>query len=270
MKKKIALCAVLAAAGYAAAATATLDSKDTGVNHYYRPTEVGNQAWTDAGMTFNLDIVDDGWGGTAWGGFTYSDVNDTTTAGFGNQFAVYGDGKDRSGSGVYGIGYIDAWNGINPTVSFASAVAVNGFYVNNTTYAALDMLTGSSFSKKFGGVSGNDEDWFKLTVQGFDAGSSSLGSVDFYLADYRFADNGQDYILNDWTFVDLSGLGSDVSSLKFSLSSSDTGGLGMNTPSYFAIDDMQAVPEPASVLLIMIGGLGITGYRRLRASYGIR
>jgi hypothetical protein len=159
---------------------------------------------------------------------------------------------------------------VPPAVSFASAVTVNGFYVNNTTYAALDMLNGSGFSKKFGGVSGNDEDWFKLTVQGFDAGSSNLGSVDFYLADYRFADNGQDYILNDWTFVDLNGLGDNVSSLQFSLSSSDNGGWGMNTPSYFAIDDMQAIPEPASVMLIMLGGLGITGYRRLRASYGIR
>ncbi len=41
---------------------------------------------------------------------------------------------------------------------------------------------------------------------------------------------------------------------------------------YFADPDgiYKAIPEPASVLLILLGGLGITGYRRLRASYGIQ
>jgi hypothetical protein len=267
MKKTIALCAVLTAAGYAAAATATFDTKDTSPSGYYKPGTGGDQSWSDNGITFSM--TEDLTYGYYWEGFAYSDVNDTVTSGSGNQYAVYGDGKDRSNNGVYTVGYTGFY-GVPPAVSFASAVTVNGFYVNNTTYAALDMLNGSGFSKKFGGVSGNDEDWFKLTVQGFDAGSSNLGSVDFYLADYRFADNGQDYILNDWTFVDLNGLGDNVSSLQFSLSSSDNGGWGMNTPSYFAIDDMQAIPEPASVMLIMLGGLGITGYRRLRASYGIR
>jgi hypothetical protein len=180
-------------------------------------------------------------------------VNDATTAGYGNQFAVYGNGKDYSGSGVYGIGYVDSYNMISPIVSFASAVTVNGFFVNNTTYVALDMREGSGFSKKFGGASGTDEDWFKLTIEGYDASNGSQGLVDFYLADYRFADNGQDYILADWTFVDLSSLNTNVSSLRFSLSSSDNGMFGMNTPAYFAIDNMQAVPEPASVLLFVLG-----------------
>ncbi|MFA6173089.1 MAG: DUF4465 domain-containing protein [Kiritimatiellales bacterium] len=269
MRKTTTLCALLtAAAGCVAASTATIDTKNTGVNHYYRPDTVGNHDWTDAGATFNLSVVDDGWGGTSWGGFTYSDVDDTATSGYGNQFAVYGSGKDYSGNGVYGIGYIDAWNAINPTVSFASAVTVNGFFANNTTYAALDMLNGSGFSKQF-----TTNDWFKLTIEGFDSGSASLGTVDFNLADfsgYTDGANRQDYIVTNWMWVDLTVLGNNVSSLKFSLSSSDSGAFGMNTPAYFAIDNVQAVPEPASVMLVMLGGLGIAGYRRLRAGYGMR
>jgi hypothetical protein len=268
MKKTTALCAVLAAAGCAAAATATLDSKDTGVNHYYRPDTIGNHAWTDAGMTFNLDVVDDGWGGTSWGGFTYSDVNDTVTEGYLNQFAAYGTGKDYSGSGVYGIGYIDSYNSITPTVSFASAVAVNGFYVNNTTYTALSMINGYYSAKQF-----TTGDWFKLSIEGFNSGAVSQGTVDFYLADfsgYTEGANRADYMVTDWTWVDLTGLGADISSVKFSLSSSDTGAWGMNTPSYFAIDNVQAVPEPASIALILLGGLGIAGFRRVRKSYGMQ
>jgi len=262
MKKSIALIALLGMiTSHAVAAVATFDSKNTGPNNYYRPTTDGNYDWTDNGMTFNMNVS---WSGSAWNGFTYSDVNDTSTAGSGNQYAAYGDGFDRSDSGVYGIGYVDTFGGVNPTISFASAQTVNGFYANNTTYAAIDMLNGSGFSKKFGGATGDDADWFKMTIEGFDAGSASQGTVDFYLADYRFADNGMDYIIDDWTFVDLSSLGANVSSVQFTLSSSDTGAWGMNTPSYFAIDEMQAVPEPASALLSILGGLSIFVYRRAK------
>jgi hypothetical protein len=48
-------------------------------------------------------------------------------------------------------------------VSFTSPtpVTVTGAYFTNTTYAALSMLSGDSFAKKFGGASGDDPDWFK-------------------------------------------------------------------------------------------------------------
>jgi hypothetical protein len=61
--------------------------------------------------------------------------------------------------------------------------------------------------------------------------------VEFYLADYRFADNRDDYILDTWQYVDLTSLGM-IKSLEFTLSSSDIGEWGMNTPAYFAIDTL--------------------------------
>jgi len=42
--------------------------------------------------------------------------------------------------------------------------------------------------------------------------------------------------VKDWEWVDLSGLGL-VDMIEFSLSSSDTGAYGMNTPAYFFIDN---------------------------------
>jgi hypothetical protein len=59
------------------------------------------------------------------------------------------------------------------------------------------------------------------------------------LADYRFADNTQDYIQKDWTTVSLTS-SETLGRLKFNLTSSDEGQWGMNTPAFFAIDDLSA------------------------------
>jgi len=65
----------------------------------------------------------------------------------------------------------------------------------------------------------------------------AIDSLDFYLADFRFADNTQDYILNEWSWFDLSSLG-NVNSIRFKFSSSDVSEWGMNTPAYFCMDDL--------------------------------
>jgi hypothetical protein len=161
---------------------------------------------------------------------------------------------------VYGIAYVDSYNSFYPTITFGAPTTVNRIFVNNTTYAALDMQNGSSFSKEF-----TTNDWFMLTIEGFDPGGNSLGTVDHYLADYTGYAEGDDknlYMDTDWTAVDLSVLGTDVSSLQFSLSSSDTNSYGMNTPAYFAIDQVETVPEPASVLLLVGGFGGLIWFRR--------
>ena len=82
----------------------------------------------------------------------------------------------------------------------------------------------------------NDTDWFKLTIWGYTGGNLTVDSVEFYLADYRFPNNSQDYIIKDWNWVDLISLGA-IDSLTFVLSSSDVGSFGMNTPAFFAIDN---------------------------------
>ena len=85
-------------------------------------------------------------------------------------------------------------------------------------------------------MTGADPDYFLLTIKGYHDGELVADSVDFYLADYRFDDNTQDYIVKDWTYVDLLSLG-PVDSLQFSLSSTDNGMFGMNTPAYFVMDN---------------------------------
>jgi hypothetical protein len=73
--------------------------------------------------------------------------------------------------------------------------------------------------------------------------------VDFYLADYRFTDNSEDYIVDEWTWVDLSSLGA-VDSLSFTLTSSDVGQFGMNTPAYFCMDNVFAADPMVSTIVV--------------------
>ena len=64
-----------------------------------------------------------------------------------------------------------------------------------------------------------------------------MGVVEFALADYRFEDSASDYIVDQWTRVDLSSL-VGARKLQFGLESSDVGEFGMNTPAYFALDQV--------------------------------
>lgn len=176
---------------------------------------------------------------TAWGapgfwseGFAYSNVVDSVTSGLGNMYAA----KAASGFGN-STNYVVAQNNtVIHLTGTAKNNTVKGFYVTNSTYAANSMRDGDAFAKKFGGASGNDADWFLLTVKGYINGNLTNDSVNFYLADYRFSNNAQDYIVKNWQWVDLTSLGA-VDSLMFTLNSSDVGQWGMNTPAFFCIDN---------------------------------
>ncbi len=187
----------------------------------------------------------------SWDGFSYSDITDTSTKGLDGQYnAITGAGQGNSAN--YAVGYYSSWASTPPTLTLSSARVLDGLYVTNNNYAYYSMLEGDAYSKKFGGDTGDDPDWFLLTITGKDASGQLTGVVNFYLADYRFADNSQDYIVDTWEWVDLSSLG-NVKALEFTLSSSDTGQWGMNTPAYFVIDTV--VPEPTTIVLTIISAI---------------
>lgn len=172
---------------------------------------------------------------SSWSGWALSATTDTETPGYTNQYSsISGSGYD--GSTTYASTYVAGNTQIKHTGS--DAVIFDGLYVNNSTYGALSMQTGDDFAKKFGGETGDDPDFFLLTVYKYlDGTLDEENTVEFYLADYRFEDNTQDYIVQEWTYLDLSTLGA-ADSLKFALSSSDNGDFGMNTPAYFCIDNV--------------------------------
>jgi hypothetical protein len=135
--------------------------------------------------------------------------------------------------------------------------------VNNLTYSYLSMRDGDGFAKKFGGVSGNDEDFFKLTIQGLSSSNALTGTVTFNLADFLGSNTT---IVNTWQTIDLTPLG-NATKLAFSLSSSDNDPtFGMNTPAAFAMDNLviTAVPEPTSIAGLFCFVAGVCCWRRQR------
>jgi hypothetical protein len=200
-----------------------------------------------------------------WLGWSLSNRTDSQTPGFGNQYSAFA-GGGFGGDGNYGVGFTHGATlpGVNidpDDTRIALPVGLEPFSmrVTNTTYAARSMLYGDVFAKRFGGPSGNDPDYFRLRVLGYDSAGELTGSVEFYLADYRFADNQEDYLVSDWREVDLSSLrGRGVRSLSFNLESSDTGFFGVNTPAYFALDDLLLSP-PKSVDPPLPGDANVDG-----------
>lgn len=172
----------------------------------------------------------------SWSGFAYSNKTDVTTPGYTNQYSAI-TGQGFYGSANYAVGD-DYGNAKVRLTGNASGKLVEGVYVTNATYAYLVMRDGDAIvgAKKFGGTSGNDEDWFKLTAKGWFNGMMKGGEVNFYLADFRASNNAQDYMVNTWEWMDLRPLG-NVDSIQFFLSSSDNGQWGMNTPAYFCLDN---------------------------------
>lgn len=172
---------------------------------------------------------------SSWSGWAISNTSDITTPGFLNQYsAITGMGNEASTN--YAVSFVLGESRI--ILNGDQSEKVDGLYLTNSTYAYLSIRDGDAFSKKFGGVDGSDPDFFLLTIKKYLDGQLSTDSIDFYLADYRFENSDEDYIVDEWTFVDLSSLG-QVDSLSFTLSSTDVGQFGMNTPAYFCIDDVQ-------------------------------
>jgi hypothetical protein len=251
----------------AGAAVATFDDLYLAPDSHWGGAGSGKTGFTNGDAYFPHND-----GTYSWDGFVYSNINDTTTASYTNNFAAI-TGTDYSGSGNYAVSYIPmdwgsgTYDPIPQTVSFGAVTGedynttISGAYFTNTTYAYLSMRDGDSVAKKFGGDTGDDPDYFKLIIKGIDELGNYTGTVDFYLADFRFADNSLDYIVDEWTWVDLTGLG-DVIGLEFSLDSSDAGDWGINTPMYFAMDNLNAVPIPGAVWMLGSGLIGLLGIRR--------
>jgi len=197
-----------------------------------------------------------------WSGWSISTMTDTTTNSFDNQYSAI-TGNGAGGSATYAVA--DA--GRSPAyVNLAPGASPLSFDVTNTTYAALTMENGDpyGFTKPF---SHAQNSFFLLTVTGYrglDLAGPQLGSFEIYLADFRDSDSSRNFILDSWQTVMLPTAFANAESLGFALTSSDNDPLyGMNTPSYFALDNLTvrtpaSVPEPAS-LVLCLSGLGIAG-----------
>ena len=207
---------------------ATFEDVQLGSNGIWQPP-YGSNEMPSGGWLFTNN-TQNGY----WGGFTASNRTDLNQSGLDAQYtAATGCGYD--GSTQYAVAYT---MGVQTDVYAADGQShtVTGCYVTNDLWTYQDILQGGYGEPPYGGTTGNDPDWFKVTATGKNASGQVVGTLDFYLADYRFSNNEEDYVLNTWEWFDLSPLG-NVATISFSLSSSRGSGYNMITPAYFCMDN---------------------------------
>lgn len=238
---------------------------------------VGNTGFTTQGLGFS---------GQSYGGFVAS--QSTALSGWG-YFWVTGSPQAAeisayanlpTGGGAGGSQTFAVASDSSSTINLPAGATAQSVKATNTATAFYSLRDGDQFARPFGKVfdENNGEngawvdasvpDWFKVTFTGYTGTGRTgtvTGQVDFFLADYRFANSAADYIIQDWTQIDLSSLGA-ARSIGLGFTSTDNGTWGMNTPSYVALDDLVvAVPEPSG--LVIVAGAAITWIvRRRRAA----
>ena len=114
---------------------------------------------------------------TTWGaasgywssGWVYSNMTDSTTSGYTNQYSAKPGGGHPIGGANYAIGKP------NSTIVFNNpdGLSIN---ITNSTYAANSMRDGDAFAKKFTNA---DQDYFKLHIYGYSNGSIT-DSTEFF------------------------------------------------------------------------------------------
>lgn len=192
-------------------------------------------------------------GGTYYANFNCSNHTDTVTPGFVNMWSNIA-GKGAENSANFGTAYVET-NYAAPTpvtipvgmklTGNAAGHLVAGAYFTNSVYAYRYMLDNNYYDD------GNH--WFKLVVRGYLNNIKSTDSVVFSLADY--SGTGAPVLVHTWEWASLTSLG-NVDSLTFDLISSDAGMFGINTPAYFAIDNLTTLdgvcPVPQNIAAVSV------------------
>ncbi len=217
-----------------AASAETIDFEDLTLEpESYWVGSDGEERFESGFAEFNHYYDEFDWG-FAWYGFAYSNRTDIEARGYinfvgpeGGDFnAITGSGQGESD--IYAVVFwSEEENSENPTIIFDEEREISGAFFTNNNIAYYSMLEGDDFADPF-----DETDWLKVKVTGFDAAGEETGDLIFYLAQ-----NGN--IVDEWKWVDFGFLGA-VKKLEFEMASSDTGDWGMNTPSYFCMDGLNA------------------------------
>lgn len=281
--------AVFAASAATVSAQVTVDFEDLtlpGPSTFYNGSD-GAAAFTSSGATFN-NFYDDTFG-PFWSGWSYSNTTDSTTAGFGNQYSA-SPGSGFAGSANYGVAFVDEF-GLRPSIALPAGLSPESIRVTNTTYTLLSVRDGNDaagFVRQFGddpNISGTgnqgEPDFLRLLITGRDDAGDVTGNIEFFLADYRFADNSDDLAIDQWELIDLRPLGSATRTLEFDLETTDLTEFDFdfdgtpdlvfsNTPLYFAADNLvltaaaNNVPEPSSLAMIVVAAAVAFAFSRVR------
>ena len=202
-----------------------------------------DDTWYSGSYAFNVGNAI--WPGTTtafWYDFALSNEKANTYASLDDQYHSVTGGGHNSDNFV--IAYPTGGGNISVTHDEDGDV-ISGFYITNTAYAYTSMSVGDGWAGPL-----TDGGWFR--VRAYDADNVN-NYVDFYLADLRADNPADDYVINDWEWFDLTPLGK-VKSIMFNFDGTDKGQWGLNTPSYFAMDNFGGKRDMTQVTRVIKPG----------------
>ena len=269
MKKifTLAASALMASAAWAGVTTLDLNSpinpsslefNDNGIwTECYNDMDFTWLEFGDASGEFMLSHLIDGegasWGGYYWDGFCPAIGGDQTdydqpgaagtwNSNFGGCMAGGGCVINEDGTvsadpaQPYLVAYYSSWTAEGPSnqVMFMDkdgnmTFTPVGVYVCNHPWAYYNCLNGGGTARAFA-----EGDYFELTAVGVTADREER-TASIRLAEFT---DGELRAANDWTYFDLSSLG-EVTSVYFTLTTTDVGQYGANTATYFCMDKFQ-------------------------------
>ncbi|MES2515152.1 MAG: DUF4465 domain-containing protein [Bacteroidota bacterium] len=217
----------------------TFDTFTLSPNSYYQDSSGAN--WrSSATIPVSFEY---GWKNGLWtSGSVYTNIKDTLNLTTSNMLAA------ATGIAKNGANYVTVKDSakiyLENSPTFLNKIS--GFFITNTAYVKNIVKNGDATHRKFGDTTGTGwggstaqggyPDWLKVTVFGYHNGSQNPNYIDFYLADYQSTGTANDYIVDDWYYINCINVGF-VDSIQLIMSSSDkTSNYKMKTPGYFCID----------------------------------
>lgn len=203
----------------------------------YNDTETCSQILVNDGV-FRLSHLPSGmaYGGMSWEGFTLSTVSQDTA----NVLGCVAKGGLNGEGTPYVIGYYSEW--VSQSQGYSSNIIdFNGDYYPEYMYICQNSNTHKAITQgEFNARAFTQEDTLALIIQALDSDMQPTATMTYYLA----ADGEKN---EGWTKVPLHSLGK-TSRLSFSMTTTDIGEWGSNTPLYFALDALTINTEMPTAL----------------------
>ena len=214
---------------------------------YYDLTDVWDQTYNDADSCRHI-LVNDGvfrlshlpsemsYGGSSWEGFTLSTVSQDTACVFG----CVANGGLNGVATPYIIGYYSEW--VSSSQGYSSnIIEFDQLYYPEYVYICQNSNTHKAIKHgEFNARPFTEQDTLALIIQTLDATKNPTATTIYYLAIDGTCNEG-------WVKVPLTALG-QTSCLSFSITTTDIGDWGANTPLYFALDGLTINTELPTAL----------------------
>lgn len=214
---------------------------------YYDLTHVWTETYNDADSCQSI-VCNDGiflfshlpsgmsYGGMSWEGFTVSTVSQDTA----NVFGCVANGGLGGIATPYIIGYHSEWVSASQGYS-SNIVDFNGEYYPEYVYICQNSNTMEGITNGvFNSRPFTPADTLTLIIQALDSTMKPTATTRYYLA----VDGTKN---QSWVQVPLTSLGK-TSRLSFSMTTTEIGDFGANTPMYFALDGLTINTESTTAL----------------------